>query len=50
VWRIIYGLVLTAIGLALCCTIIGIPLGVLIIIFAAKPLADKLKVRPKEER
>jgi uncharacterized membrane protein YccF (DUF307 family) len=48
-WRVAVGLLLVIIGLALCCTIIGIPLGLPLIFFAGKPLADKLKIRVKEE-
>jgi uncharacterized membrane protein YccF (DUF307 family) len=47
-WRVVVGLLLVIIGLALCLTIVGIPLGIPIIFFAGKPLADKLRIRVEE--
>jgi uncharacterized membrane protein YccF (DUF307 family) len=45
VWRGLVGIPLIVLGLALCLTIVGIPLGLPLIFIAGKPLADELRRR-----
>jgi len=49
VWRVLVGIPVVALGLALCMTIVGIPLGLPLIFIAGKPLADEIRRRTHAE-